>query len=239
MIKINDLSLEIKGKRLLSNINMEINDGEIVGFVGPNGSGKTLIMKCICGFINDYQGIITMDGIDVKNIQVKNMGIIIETPGFIPYYSGYNNLKILAQINNDCTNEEIITSMEDLGLSPYNKNPVKKYSLGMRQRLGVAQALMENKGTLILDEPFNGLDDEISQKLRQRLEAERKKQKTIIISSHNRFDIDYLCDRKYQIQKGRIVGTDDSLDYNLDKGSRGGSLSGDGVRPSFLTGVVD
>ncbi|MCR5677067.1 MULTISPECIES: ABC transporter ATP-binding protein [Agathobacter] len=204
MIEINNLSLEIKGKKLLNDINMTIHDGQITGFVGPNGSGKTLIMKCICGFITSYKGEILINGKDAKTIPIKPMGIIIETPGFIPYYSGYKNLKILASLNNNCSLHGIRSSMEDVGLDPGNHLHVKKYSLGMKQRLGVAQALMEDREILILDEPFNGLDFRITEKLRNRLAAEREKEKTIILSSHNKIDIDLLCDNHYYIEDGYV-----------------------------------
>ena len=202
MITISDLNLKIKNNILLQHICMELPDNSIIGLVGPNGSGKTLIMKCICGFITSYTGSIRIDGLDARELPNTNMGVIIETPGFIPYYSGKKNLEILAAINKGCSTESIAECMADVGLDPDSKLPVKKYSLGMRQRLGVAQALMEDKSILILDEPFNGLDCQMTERLRTRLILEREKGKIVILSSHNPMDIEVLCDRAYHIEKG-------------------------------------
>lgn len=212
MIEIKGLSLTLKGRELLKDINMTINNGEVTGFIGPNGSGKTLLMKCICGFVTSYTGEILIDGVDIKNIPIKPMGIIIETPGFIPYYSGYKNLKILASINKKCTDKDINESMEIMGLNPKSKLPVNKYSLGMRQRLGVAQAFMENQNILILDEPFNSLDSQITDRLRQRIENEKSRNKKIILSSHDPTDIELLCDKKYFIDKGCLIKEEHSSD---------------------------
>ena len=204
MIEVRYLSLTIKGKQLLNKIDMVAKSGEITGLVGPNGSGKTLIMKCICGFFSSYEGEIVLDGKPATEEERKNIGAIIETPGFIPYYSGYKNLKILAQINKKCSKQDIYDSMNTVGLDPSDRRPIRKYSLGMRQRLGVAQTLMEDPAILIMDEPFNGLDAEMTEKLRNRLNEEANKGKTIILSSHNPIDIEMLCNQTYYIQKGSI-----------------------------------
>ena len=160
IIDINNIDLTIGKTNILKNITVSFDEGKIHGLIGRNGSGKTMLMKCICGFIKPTGGEITVDGKRVgKDVDFpKNMGIIIETPGFIPYYSGYKNLKLLAGLNNKISKQEIKKSMEQVGLDPDLKRHVKKYSLGMRQRLGLAQAIMENPKILILDEPFNGLD---------------------------------------------------------------------------------
>ena len=131
--------------------------------------------------------------------------IHISAPGFIPYISGYDNLKILANINKTIGKKEIYDYMELVGLDPENKKSVGKYSLGMRQRLGIAQALMENPTVLILDEPFNGLDKKMLTKMREILVEEKRKGKTILLTSHNEKDIQYICERTYEIDEGKII----------------------------------
>ena len=138
MIEVQNVTLQIKGKMILSDVDLTMEEGRIYGLVGNNGSGKTMLMKCICGFIKPTSGEIIVDGKQVgKDVDFpKDMGIIIETPGFIPYYSGYKNLKLLAGLNNKIGKDEIRNSMKQVGLDPDLKRHVRKYSLGMRQRLG-------------------------------------------------------------------------------------------------------
>lgn len=159
IIEVRGLSLTIGKTAILNDVTVSLEAGKIHGLIGRNGSGKTMLMKCICGFIRPTRGVVVVDGKRVgKDVDFpKNMGIIIETPGFIPYYSGYKNLKLLAGLRNKIGKEEIIQAMERTGLDPKLKRHVKKYSLGMRQRLGLAQAIMEDPDILILDEPMNGL----------------------------------------------------------------------------------
>ena len=171
MIEIKRLSLVIKGNTILNNIEISFEKGKIHGLIGRNGSGKTMLMKCICGFIRPTSGIITVAGKQIgKDCDFpESVGIIIETPGFIPYYSGYRNLKLLADLNKRIGKDEIRSTMQTVGLDPDLKRHVRKYSLGMRQRLGLAQAIMENPDLLILDEPMNGLDKEGVADMRQYL----------------------------------------------------------------------
>lgn len=206
MIEVNNLSLVKQGKKLLDDVSFSAGNGHITGLVGSNGSGKTLIMKCICGLIVSYDGNIMIDGIEARSIEKKNIGMIIENPGFIPSYSGYRNLMTLAQIRKRVDKAAVANAMKDVGLDPSSRLPVGKYSLGMRQRLGIAQALMEDEEILILDEPFNSLDEEMTDKIRKRLLIERDRKKCIIISSHNRDDIDMLCDNVIQIRAGSLIG---------------------------------
>ena len=206
IIDINNIDLTIGKTNILKNITVSFDEGKIHGLIGRNGSGKTMLMKCICGFIKPTGGEITVDGKRVgKDVDFpKNMGIIIETPGFIPYYSGYKNLKLLAGLNNKISKQEIKKSMEQVGLDPDLKRHVKKYSLGMRQRLGLAQAIMENPKILILDEPFNGLDKDGVMEMREYLLSYKKQGKTILICSHSAEDISVLCDTVHEMDKGRI-----------------------------------
>ncbi len=206
MITVKDVSLKIKKDMILKDITAEFTDGKIHGIIGRNGSGKTMLMKCICGFIKPTEGEITVAG---KKIGTdcdfpESIGIIIETPEFIPYYSGFKNLKLLADIRHKITDDDIRRSMELVGLDPKLKKSVKKYSLGMRQRLGLAQAIMENPDLLILDEPMNGLDKDGVGDMRRYLLNLKEQGKTILIASHSAEDIDVLCDTVVEMDKGRM-----------------------------------
>lgn len=206
MITVKDVSLKIKKDMILKDITAEFTDGKIHGIIGRNGSGKTMLMKCICGFIKPTEGEITVSG---KRIGTdcdfpESIGVIIETPEFIPYYSGFKNLKLLADIRHKITDDDIRRSMELVGLDPKLKKSVKKYSLGMRQRLGLAQAVMENPDLLILDEPMNGLDKDGVGDVRRYLLNLKEQGKTILIASHSAEDIDVLCDTVVEMDKGRM-----------------------------------
>ena len=204
IIEVRGLSLTIGKTAILNDVTVSLEAGKIHGLIGRNGSGKTMLMKCICGFIRPTRGVVVVDGKRVgKDVDFpKNMGIIIETPGFIPYYSGYENLKLLAGLRNKIGKEEIIQAMERTGLDPKLKRHVKKYSLGMRQRLGLAQAIMEDPDILILDEPMNGLDKDGVEDMRRYLIDLREQGKTILIASHSSEDISVLCDSVYEMEKG-------------------------------------
>ncbi|MDE6759700.1 MAG: ATP-binding cassette domain-containing protein [Lachnospiraceae bacterium] len=206
MIQINDLSLSIKGHPILSNVNMAMYEGNIYGLVGNNGSGKTMLMKCVCGFIKPTLGEVIVNGEVIgKDIDyIKETGIIIENPGFIMYYSGIKNLKMLSEISGKVDITKIRKTMETCGLNPDLKLPVKKYSLGMKQRLGIAQAIMEDQSILILDEPMNGLDKDGIAVIRNLLLDMKKRGKLILLASHNREDIDVLCDEVFDVEKGQV-----------------------------------
>ena len=207
MIQVNNVSLTINKQSILQEVSMEAAAGEAVGIIGGNGSGKTMLMKCICGFNRMFTGEIEVLGKKIgRDTEFPpSTGFIIEVPGFMPYLSGFENLKLLAGIRKEIGREEICRYMELVGLEPGNRKKVRKYSLGMKQRLGLAQALMENPSVLILDEPFNGLDKHMAEKMRDVLKAEKEKGKTILPDSHNEKDIAYICDRTYEIDGGRIV----------------------------------
>ena len=207
MIEVNNVSLILNKYTILDDVSVKDGKGEAVGLIGGNGSGKTMLMKCICGFNTMFTGEITVKGKRIgKDVEfAPDTGFIIETPGFIPYMTGYENLKVLAGIKKIIGKKEIREYMKFVGLDPDNKRSVKKYSLGMRQRLGLAQALMENPDVLILDEPFNGLDKGMAERMRDVLVDEKRKGKTILLASHNEHDIDYICDRIYEIDGGRII----------------------------------
>ena len=207
MIYVNHLSLNIKQDTILSDITLHVEKGKITGLVGRNGCGKTMLMKCITGFVRPTEGEVIFDGKKVgQDVDFpQNTGIIIESPSFIPYYSGRKNLLELASLQKKVKKERIDEVLQQVGLFEARNKPVRKYSLGMRQRLGIAQALMENPDTLILDEPMNGLDNECVTLIRDILANLREQGKTILLVSHNAEDIRVLCDRIYEMDKGKLV----------------------------------
>ena len=206
IIVIEHVSKIFGENKVLDDVCVSFEKGRIHGIIGRNGSGKTMLMKCICGFVPVTSGSIQVRGKKVgKDIDVpQNMGIIIETPGFLNGYSGYNNLKFLANINNKISEEKIIETLKLVKLDPHNKKHVGKYSLGMKQRLGLAQALMEDPDILILDEPMNGLDQSGVEEMREVLAALAKKGTTILMANHNAEDIEILCDTVHEMDLGVI-----------------------------------
>ena len=208
IIDVQDVSLKIKEKDILSHVNLQCGRGEICGIIGRNGSGKTMLMKCICGFVRPTSGMVRVLEAQIGKEQdfISDAGIIIETPGFIPYYSGIKNLRLLASVQNKITEPQIKETMKKVGLNPDMKRAVRKYSLGMKQRLGLAQAIMENPDIMILDEPFNGLDKEGVLEMRGYFLEMKKAGKTILLCSHSAEDIDVLCDRVYEMAHGKLTG---------------------------------
>lgn len=190
-------------EHVLKDVNLTIPPGQIYGVVGNNGSGKTVLMKCICGFMKPDSGNIFVNGEQVgKECDFPDrIGVIIETPGFLPNLSGFQNLKILASLKGRIGKKEITETLERVGLNPGMRKPVSKYSLGMRQRLGIAQAIMENPGVLILDEPFNGLDKAGAGQMRELLKSLRAQGKAILLASHNAQDIEELCDDVHEMEE--------------------------------------
>ena len=207
MIVIEDLSLTIGKKNILSHINCTFEEGNIYGLVGLNGSGKTMLMKCILGFIKPTEGTVVIDGLEIGKICEfpDQVGFLIEIPGFIQTYSGYKNLKYLAALKGNISDEELLYCMEVAGIKYAAKKKVGKYSLGMKQRLGIAQAMMGKPQIYILDEPMNALDKNGIVKVREYLIAEKERGKIIILASHNHEDIELLCDVVYEMDEGCLV----------------------------------
>ena len=189
---------------VLKDVSRSFERGRIHGIVGNNGSGKTVLMKCICGFLIPDGGSITVNGerVGVDVDFPRDMGLIIETPGFLPNITGVKNLEILASLNKKIGLREIAAAIRRVGLDPLMKKPVGKYSLGMRQRLGIAQAIMEDPTLLILDEPLNGLDKHGVREMRQLIKGLKEQGKTILLASHNQGDIDELCDTVCEMDAG-------------------------------------
>lgn len=203
-VSVQNVSRDFGQERVLHNVSRDFEAGKIHGIVGNNGSGKTVLMKCICGFLIPTEGRIIVNGkhigIDVDFPQ--DLGLIIETPGFLPNLSGLKNLEILASLNHKIRLSEVAGAIRRVGLDPLMKKPVSKYSLGMRQRLGIAQAIMENPMLLILDEPLNGLDKHGAKEMRSLIRGLRDEGKTILLASHNQGDIDELCDTVCEMDAG-------------------------------------
>ena len=204
MISIENLNKQFKNQLVLNNINVKFSNGHIYGIIGRNGSGKTVLLKCICGFLKPTTGVISVNHKIVgKDIDFpENLGFIIETPGFLLNYSGYKNLKYLASIRKKIDSNEIKESMSLVGLDSADKKHVSKYSLGMRQRLGIAQAIMEKPDILVLDEPMNALDKNGVEEMRRLFLKMKSEGKLILLTSHNREDIEILCDEVYEMEEG-------------------------------------
>ena len=187
---------------VLRDVSLTVSRGEIAGLVGNNGSGKTVLMKCICGFLRPEKGEITVGGKRIgKDCDFPpELGLIIETPGFLPSMSGYRNLRTLAALRGLIGRAEILDTLRRVGLYDARRKSVSKYSLGMRQRLGIAQAIMENPDVLILDEPFNALDAKAVAEMRALLLELKAQGKTILLASHNAEDIRTLCDHVYEME---------------------------------------
>ena len=207
MICVNNGTKSFKNQEVLSNINIVFESGKIYGIVGYNGSGKSVLLKCICGFITLDSGEIEIYGKKLKKDidMIQDAGVIIEEPAFLKEYSGKRNLEFLYSIRNKLNSEAISKAMRLVGLDENSKKKVKNYSLGMKQRLAIAQAIMENPKILLLDEPMNGLDKNGIQEIRELLLNLKKQDKTIVLVSHNQEDIRVLCDELYEIENGMLV----------------------------------
>lgn len=206
-ISVQNVTKRFGEETVLTDVSHDFEEGKIHGIVGNNGSGKTVLMKCICGFLLPSKGRIFVNYKQVgKDCDFpEDIGIIIETPGFLASHTGMKNLQILASLKRKASNEMIWKTIERVGLDPSMKKPVGKYSLGMRQRLGIAQAIMEDPSILILDEPLNGLDKSGVKDMRGLIKALRDQGKTIILASHNQMDIDELCDTVCEMDAGILT----------------------------------
>ncbi len=204
MIEIENVSKTFKKATVVKGVNAVFEDGEITGIVGRNGSGKTVLFKMICGLLTPTEGTIKVGGKQIgRDVDFpEDIGVIIETPGFLPFQSGYRNLMELAGINRKIGKRQVREAIRRVGLDPYSRKHVGRYSLGMRQRLGIAQAIMEDPKVLVLDEPMNGLDEEGVEDMRKIFLELKEMGKTILIASHNREDIEILCDQVYRMSGG-------------------------------------
>lgn len=207
IIKIENAGKCINGKWTFQNVTISFFAGTIYGLIGHNGSGKTMLLKSISGLCRLTEGTILVNGKQIgKEIDIPDsLGAIIEVPGFLPNISGFSNLKYLARLRNKISDNEIYQAIRTVGLDPDSRKHVGKYSLGMRQRLGIAQAIMENPDILLLDEPMNGLDTQGVNDMKVLIQKLRKEGKTIILVSHHLDDIDELCNVVYKMENGNLM----------------------------------
>ena len=206
IIQVIGVNKTLKKQRILADVSLSVRQGAVVGLIGNNGSGKSVLLKCICGLMIPDSGEVWVGGQLIgKDVDfAQNVGAVIEAPGFLPKESGYNNLQYLWNINRKVEKSNIERCMDIVGLSARDRKPVGKYSLGMRQRLGIAQALLDNPQILILDEPFNGLDKHARAEMHGLLRDLHQAGKTMMMTSHNPSDIEALCEKVYEIDPGRV-----------------------------------
>lgn len=215
-IELKECNKIIKKNIILNNINLSLEKGNTYGFIGPNGSGKTMLFRAICGLIKLTSGSIQIDHQTIrKDIDFpKSCGVIIETPGFWDDLTGYECLKIIADIKKVCSKEDIYYWMERMGLEPKSKKLFGKYSLGMKQKLALIQALMEKADLIILDEPTNSLDEKSKILLKEILMEEKKRGATILLASHHKEDLVHLCDNYFRVENGKLSEVNDYENNN-------------------------
>lgn len=206
-IILKSISKVINGTPVLDNISYKFSGGNIYGVVGWNGSGKTMLLRTISGLIVPTSGSVVVDGKELHkdNSFPPSMGLIIEKPEFLSYMTGLENLKQIASINKIASEETIRAYMKIFSLDPDSKHTMRKYSLGMKQKIGIVQALMENPDILILDEPFNALDEQSVLLLRNLLQQRKEEGKLILITSHNKEDIESICNQVMFMQDGKLI----------------------------------
>lgn len=203
----NNISRTIKGRLILNNVSLNLKSNNVYGFTGRNGSGKTMLFRALSGLMRIDSGTVTLDGkVLHKDFDIlPGLGITIENSGLYSEYTGYKNLKLLAGINKKITDEEIKQALNDVGLDHSDKRTVKKYSMGMKQRLAVAQAIMERPDVLMLDEPTNGLDESGVKLIRDIILRERERGAIILLASHNKEDISELADTLFKVDNGCVT----------------------------------
>ncbi len=206
MIVLKDVTKTYGKRTVVDSVSAEFPEGQITGIVGRNGSGKTVLFRMVCGLVIPSGGEIVVNGEFIgEDVDFpSSLGAIIETPGFLAMESGLQNLMGLAMLRKKIGKEDVVRAIEMVGLDPQDRKPVRKYSLGMRQRLGIAQAIMEDPDVLVLDEPTNGLDNEGVEDIRKLLIGMKDRGKTILVASHNREDIEVMCDTVYWMESGRL-----------------------------------
>ena len=203
-----DVKKSFGNRNVLDSISLRMEGGHIYGIVGANGCGKTVLMKCICGLASIESGSIAFGGTPDSEPSKGTFGAVIETPGFLPQFSGYENLKMLSMLSPVAHKGSIKKAIDTMGLADVARMKVGKYSLGMRQRLGIAQAIMDDPPILLLDEPMNGLDRDSVDHTYELLLRLRNMGKIILVASHHQQDIDRLCDQVYSMEKGSLCEVD-------------------------------
>ena len=207
MIEIKNFTKIIRGAAVLKNINLALESGKIYGLWGKNGSGKTMLMRAICGLILPTEGYVSIDGerLGGKNSFPKNVGALIENPAFLDSKTGFENLLLLAEIRGKATKDDVAGALEKVGLEPHDRRKYRKYSLGMKQRLGIAAAIMEGPEILLLDEPFNALDPSGAEMAAEIIKEFKEKGATVVIACHDREELDNLADEIIRLDRGEAV----------------------------------
>lgn len=208
ILEVKNYSKTIKDKQILNNINLKLTSGNVYGFYGRNGSGKTMLFRAISTLIYPTKGDVFIDNISIINgsYDLSKIGLLLEEPDFYPYLTGLDNLSLLYEINNKKDICHIKKIMKEVGLLENQPEKYREYSLGMKQKLRIAQAIMENQGLIILDEPTNGLDEESVIKFHELIKKLKKDNKLILIASHNKDDLRLLCDKIFKIDAGELMG---------------------------------
>lgn len=209
MIEIKQLTKTIRHKTILNNISINLTDSTIVGFQGVNGSGKTMLIRAIAGLIKPTKGSIVIDGKKLgKDIPFpQSVGALIENPAFLNEYTGFDNLKMLASLKRKIGNQEIKDAIKSVGLDPDDDRKYKAYSLGMKQRLGIAAAIMEHPKLVLLDEPTNALDEAGVDMLARLLLEQKERGTTVVVASHDRYFLESIADIIYKFEEGKVIGS--------------------------------
>lgn len=212
-IQVNDYSKKLKGNYVLKNVNVRFEEGHVYGLKGKNGSGKTMLMRAISGLIHPTSGHVDINeqilGRDIS--YPDSLGLLLENPAFLNGETGFENLSLLAKLKNQITEEEIRQTLIDVGLDPDDKRKYYKYSLGMKQKLGIAAAIMEKPKLIILDEPINALDSETAEKIKNIILREKERGALVILACHDTEELEYLSDIIVEISEGEIQGISDSI----------------------------
>ena len=205
-VSIMNASKNIKGSKILENITLEFNSGKVYGLEGPNGSGKTMLLRLIAGLIRPTEGEVLVDGKRLgKDLDFpENMGLLIETPAFLPEHTGYKNLQFLADIQKKITSADMEAALMEVGLGPQDVRPFRKYSLGMKQRLGIAAAIMEKPELLLLDEPTNSLDKAGVEEITQLILRQKSRGALLVVASHDREFLQAVSDEVYTVSEGHV-----------------------------------
>ncbi len=208
ILEIKDYSKKIKNKQILNDINLRLESGNVYGFFGRNGSGKTMLFRAISTLIYPTSGDVIIDGKSIINddFDLRLVGLLLEEPGFFPHLTGLQNLSMLYEINNKKNKDLMLKIMEKVGLQDNQSEKYREYSLGMKQKLRIGQAIMEDQELIILDEPTNGLDETSVENIRSIIKGLKKEKKLVLIASHNKDDLKLLCDKVFKIETGKIVG---------------------------------
>ncbi|WP_416326214.1 ATP-binding cassette domain-containing protein [[Eubacterium] hominis] len=210
-IKLENVGKTIKGQLIFQNVNVEMKSGNIYGFVGYNGCGKTMLLRIISNLVKPTEGVVMLNEKPLLTLKsMPKIGIVLEKPEFFNELTGYENLEMLSKIRNEIQKEDIMNAIKKVGLLTQDNKKVGKYSLGMRQRLGIAQAIMEENDILILDEITSGLDEDGVKLIYDILKKEKEKGKIIIITSHNKMDIEELCDETFKFNNGTVTAHEDN-----------------------------